>query len=608
MSDMSDLLAKGQAALQRGEFAAALDAFRAAGANGDNWAACIGAGRALSELDDLAGATRQFAVASRLEPHNPDSFYELGRHFARHDLVEMALGQFKRTRQLHPGWRDTERRFMRCLSRTQLLPSFDLYDDCLAMLTSGNFDDRVAVGVVEQVLARRTQDLAGLDDAALVQGLARDELLLRFLERCGNSSPVLERLLVRARRYLCLGAADGWSGASPVTGFALALAMGFESCDYVVAPDTDEQTRLDGLAASGVNAAAAIIIEAMYRRPAPERVARAAEAIDDGQPGASLFLQRFLHEPLALAREVVASLTTIDGTVSQRVRSQYEAYPFPRWRWIVPGEPRLLDAYVRGRAPRGVDRPLPSPGRVLVAGCGTGRHALYVAAALTDARVTAVDLSAASLAYGQMRARELGIGNVDFLQADITQMTPDHGRHDLIEVIGVMHHTADPLYTWGRLRALLQPGGWMRIGVYSAVARSRITAVRATLPPADGTDPRQQIHALRQQVIAGGPDHPWHFLTGIREFYNLNHLRDLLFHAQEVPFTMDMIREGLRANGLRFCGFELRSQQILRRFRKHWADAADPLDLGMWEAFEASNPRIFAGMYTFWCTADPDLS
>ena len=52
-------------------------------------------------------------------------------------------------------------------------------------------------------------------------------------------------------------------------------------------------------------------------------------------------------------------------------------------------------------------------------------------------------------------------------------------RFDVIEANGVLHHLASPFEGWRVLLALLRPGGAMRIGLYSELARRGNTAAPA---------------------------------------------------------------------------------------------------------------------------------
>jgi 2-polyprenyl-3-methyl-5-hydroxy-6-metoxy-1,4-benzoquinol methylase len=75
-----------------------------------------------------------------------------------------------------------------------------------------------------------------------------------------------------------------------------------------------------------------------------------------------------------------------------------------------------------------------------------------------NCRVTAIDLSLASLAYAKRKTRQAGIANIDYRQGDILELADLEDRFDIIECTGVLHHMADPLVGWSVLRGLLTPG------------------------------------------------------------------------------------------------------------------------------------------------------
>ena len=72
-----------------------------------------------------------------------------------------------------------------------------------------------------------------------------------------------------------------------------------------------------------------------------------------------------------------------------------------------------------------------------------------------------------------------------------------------------------------------------------------------------------------------------------------------------------LIRESFRINknlitcqnelhlGLIFLGFE--GQLVKENFKDNYNNKDDLYDLEKWEEYEKSNPRVFAGMYQFWC-------
>ena len=91
-------------------------------------------------------------------------------------------------------------------------------------------------------------------------------------------------------------------------------------------------------------------------------------------------------------RELIPRLTPIGDGVTANVRQQYEENPYPRWvRLVDAPQPILLDDHIRHHFPTAPFRPLGEhdPLDILVAGCGTGRHALELAQSYRGARVLA---------------------------------------------------------------------------------------------------------------------------------------------------------------------------------------------------------------------------
>ena len=75
--------------------------------------------------------------------------------------------------------------------------------------------------------------------------------------------------------------------------------------------------------------------------------------------------------------------------------------------------------------------------------------------------------------------------------------------------------------------------------------------------------------------------------------------RDLLFHTQEHRFTIPQIEASLTRLGLMFCGFE--TEHVVQKFKSKNFIENTLYDLEKWDTFEKENPKVFAGMYQFWC-------
>jgi len=77
---------------------------------------------------------------------------------------------------------------------------------------------------------------------------------------------------------------------------------------------------------------------------------------------------------------------------------------------------------------RGVVADLPSPTDAacyIELGCGVGFGALMTAAANPGWKVVAIDYNPAHIAIGVGLARAAGLGNIEFLEADVSQLSPD---------------------------------------------------------------------------------------------------------------------------------------------------------------------------------------
>ena len=290
---------------------------------------------------------------------------------------------------------------------------------------------------------------------------------------------------------------------------------------------------------------------------------------------------------------------------SAAVAAQYEAHPYPRLVGVHRRAPQPLAAAVRGLVPTlPPDTDLPSPAgklRVLVAGCGTGQHALTTATRLADADVLAVDLSRASLARAQRRAAEWALPNLRFAAADLLALGDLDQRFDLIESVGVLHHLDDPLRGWRALAGLLSPGGLMQVGLYSERGRSEVVAARALIAAEGLTADDAGLRAARRLFRALPPDHPAWPVVRSPDFYSLSGLRDLLFHACEHRTSPLGVAAMLDALGLRLLGLQHPRAEIAALYAHRFPDDPAQADLARWEALEIDHPRIFSGMMVLWC-------
>ena len=138
----------------------------------------------------------------------------------------------------------------------------------------------------------------------------------------------------------------------------------------------------------------------------------------------------------------------------------------------------------------------------------------------------------------------------------------------------------------------------MLIGLYSEKARANIINIRETINSLRIKTTKNNIINFRREIFEKN-NKDWDSIKNSPDFYSTSGVRDLLFHVQEHRFTIKKIRSYMDKLGLVFLGFE--NTYVVERFRKAYYESIDLYDLDKWEDFERTNPRIFSGMYQFWC-------
>nr|WP_277347009.1 class I SAM-dependent methyltransferase [Sphingomonas sp. G-3-2-10] len=239
--------------------------------------------------------------------------------------------------------------------------------------------------------------------------------------------------------------------------------------------------------------------------------------------------------------------------------------------------------------------PLPANARLLVAGCGTGREAQRLAMSAPEASVTGIDLSSASLAWARAHC---DAPNLTLERRDL-HTAPEIGPFDHIASSGVLHHLPDPESGWAALTEALAPGGTMRIMLYSRIARLQVQAARRLIADLiDRPVTADLIRQVRARIIAAD----FQPIIDSVSFYSMGGIHDLLLHRHEDPFDLPRIGRALDRFGLELLGFSLPGREATAAYRA--AHSGDPAvrDLAALHAWERGHPRLFNGMYDFWCT------
>ncbi len=619
--------------------------------------ACNNLGTVLQARGQRAEAEDCYRNLLVRHPHNTQAQHNLATVLNQQGRVQDALVHFKKALKADPGFteaclgmaRATESLgdFQVALEQyQQLIPDRALgaearnglvriarfysppgYDaQFSAVLLAVIEEGQVPADLLARALGRQWLLKAGLSAPALdydgqvlqiAVAAGTDPLLLTLLRSSINVEPLLEKWLTRLRRIFLFNH-EGLEDLAPLR---IALAIQCFHNEYVFCFDEDERVRVDELegivrepldaAAVGSDAAPAsleLLQLACYRPLYRLRMAGKLAAAGDANWPADWhqLLAVSLHQPLReaeLAGEL-AVLGSESDSVSVQVRAQYEENPYPRWLALPRPRGDGLAGLLAGVLQRDTTGWVPTSDhcRILAAGCGTGQEALALARLEPRARLLAVDLSRASLAYAQRMAQSIGLDNIQFMRGDLLQLPAVHeqldGPFDLIVSSGVLHHLRDPQAGWRALNQVLRPGGLMKVALYSTLARHMIARAHERIRSLDLPGDAHGVRGFRRRLL-NGREPELESLLDSEDFYTTSTCRDLLFHVMEHTFDIPRIGGMLTELGLEFLGFELAHPRIREEFARNYPHQQG--DLQAWEAFEKENPDTFEAMYVIWC-------
>lgn len=587
-------------------------------------------GSAAVDAGDLESAKQCFKRAAQLDRSNASRRFHLALVLeALHEFGEAAQ-ELTEALRLDPNMTDATRRLAVLCSRRVLPENLQL--NALG-LKAALGHDAVARDIIAEVALRHLlcqEPLCRALEVGRSKGwliaarglcfkrtgqLLRDGLFLDILRTSVIRSPDFERLLTSLRRVLLLEMPLERFSDPDLVLFAIALMQQCWVNEYVWAVSPEEACvtgdqpialgeLLDGNMRSGVQFLLASLYQPLSkilgRNVDPRRLASIRpKPLSDVT---ARHVAQQMDEEVHLAR--LPRLGAPADDTSRQVAHHYKAHPYPRWTRLGmnlrPTEFRRdLAQYFHPDKLTFMDRPF----EVLIAGCGTGMHAIQTALLYgPNAHVLGLDLSAPSLAYAWRMADHFAVANVEFMQADIQQLgsLPDFlSRFRVIECGGVLHHLADPFQGWRSLIPCLAPGGLMMIGLYSARARRNLTALRSDPAyPGPGCDDAQ-LRSFRQLLMARPDGEPGSELESTPDFYTASGFRDLVLHVSERCLSIPEIKSFLEDNGLVFRGFH--PSLLFDFLRQHFADVTWPGSLQSWAELEEALPNLFASMYKLWC-------
>jgi 2-polyprenyl-3-methyl-5-hydroxy-6-metoxy-1,4-benzoquinol methylase len=263
-------------------------------------------------------------------------------------------------------------------------------------------------------------------------------------------------------------------------------------------------------------------------------------------------------------------LAVKDSDFLPEVKQQYEDLPYPprnpveeNYRILRTVGDNLLTVNhhcYQGR------RDFRSGFRCLVAGGGTGDSLIYLAEQLRDfdAEIVYLDMSKASRAVAEARAKVRGLTNITWITDSIMEIPRlDLGEFDFINSIGVLHHLESTEAGLQALASVLKPEGAMHIMLYAKYGRRAVydmqTLLRAYLPQ---TESSTEKIVLARQLLDNLPA-----TNSFRRDFDAwkneissaglgdSGLFDLLLHTQDRCFDVDEVYQLAASADLRLLNF-----------------------------------------------------
>lgn len=299
--------------------------------------------------------------------------------------------------------------------------------------------------------------------------------------------------------------------------------------------------------------------------------------------------------------KTINNLTSVEDVTSRKVKDQYEENPYPRWLNI-PESPKnktygssINDSLFKKIPKEKID----TLSNVLIAGCGTGRHPIFIAALDKDIAITAIDISKASLSYGKRMGQKIGLQNIRWAQADILKLDNIKKQYDVIESVGVIHHMKDPKKGFESLGRRLKKNGLLKLGLYARYFRKgRLEPIKNYIAKNKLSPTAESIREVRKYIFNNLKNSDYSPLATIPDYYNTSGFRDLLMHVQEWDYTIPEIKEMIK-DKYNFIGFTLPEDKF-EKYKKKFPEDRFLNNLDNWHIFEKENPDFFAGMYQFW--------
>lgn len=248
--------------------------------------------------------------------------------------------------------------------------------------------------------------------------------------------------------------------------------------------------------------------------------------------------------------------------LSDVVSSQYERWVYPEpildigrwlvgnWQWFDPIHAHLLFW---------PDRDYRPDLEVLVAGCGTNQAAV-LAYTNPGARITAIDVSGASLDHHRYLKERYGMKNLDIHRLPIEDVASLGRDFDLIISTGVLHHLADPKLGMKALAECLRLDGVAAIMVYARYGRVGVEMMQGLFRDMGLRQNDTSLLMVREALAELPANHPVRSYLDVAPDLRFDSgLVDTFLHGRDRSYTIEDCFDLVESSGLVFQDMFLKS-------------------------------------------------
>ena len=578
-------------------------------------------GAIYKDLGNLDQALSSTLKSLELNPDNATAHMNLGGIHKDLGNIDKALSSTLKSLELKPNNPGAINKISELIGQINI-SEFNSYDVTKAYelaLNQTNISHRKLTRVFLQVFLPIIQKASAQapiisESNQALKALAGDWRFLKSMTLIIPPNAEVERFLTRLRKELLNLAIQGGTIPPPLKPLIESLAAQCFLNEYVYSTSKEEVAAVSKLVEAAANSQEYInqYLALIGCYIAIHTIGISSELINNyptHDDSSKELISTQFTEPL-LEKEIRNSLpktSKITDTTSQLVQKMYEENPYPRFKFSDYTESELaspacifikLETTRKNLTFSEELKSLTATPKVLIAGCGTGNQ-IIGASRYKNAKITAIDLSSSSLSYAIRKTKECRMDKVLFKQMDLLHVANLGEIFDVIECGGVLHHMHQPSRGLSALVQQLKPQGYIKLGLYSEIARRMVVEARDIIQTLGINSTPDEIRAFRRKVLAGEIEKLIELPKSSWDFYSLSECRDLCFHIQEHRYTADKIQRLLNRHRLTFCGFMV-SKKIKNLYLKQYPEDSEMTSLANWVEFESEHPSTFVAMYQFW--------